>query len=95
MSIRTIHKAQVDINGGFITMPFGARVLSVQLQYNYVTVWYEFDAEQTRKLEHKITAVGTGHPISRYVGEYLTTLQFDGGRLVLHYYLDFVREIPL
>lgn len=71
-----------------VRMPLFARLLCVQLQYGRPTLWalvntWESADEPTPYMQVPVFLVGTGHPVPENA-DYLSTIQLDEGRLVLH-----------
>jgi hypothetical protein len=71
--------------------PRGSKFLSCQLQHNEVVLWYACNPEALM-LWHEVAAVVTGGSIPRgmKLEHYISTIQFDGGSYVKHW---FVREL--
>lgn len=67
------------------------KILTVQVQHDSIMVWAEVDTEMpNRKFE--VAAIGTGWPLDANncvldTHDYLGTLQFMEGHLVLHIYI--------
>lgn len=63
-------------------------MLSINLQGGRPMVWYQADAEGEKKT-FTILAIGTGHPHADHLtrSNYIGTILFMGGRLVLHYFI--------
>ena len=72
-----------------IHMPMGAKLLSVQAQFNCPCLWALVDPEAVTIIE-TIYVFGTGHQISKDEEEltFLGTVQLDGGALVFHVYSE-------
>jgi len=71
-----------------VSMPEGAKILSVQAQNGMPYLWAEVDVEATPK-DRTIEIFGTGHPMRCDMGvsrEYIETFQIRGGQLVFHVY---------
>ncbi len=74
----------IDFQG--VRMPVGAKILTVQPQFNELCLWAEVDAMADME-SRTIRIIGTGH----YVPEtetlkYIGTVQLDGGGFVFHVY---------
>ncbi len=83
--MRTIHKQQLKMSDRQeLTMPAGAKIVHVALQYEEITLWYVFD---TRKVGHPDTRtfliVGTGWDFVEENVEHVGTVITDQG-LVWH-----------
>lgn len=67
------------------------KILTVQVQHDSIMIWAEVDTEMpNRKFE--VAAIGTGWPLDAKncvldTHDYLGTLQFMDGHLVLHIYI--------
>lgn len=67
------------------------KILTVQVQHDSIMIWAEVDTEMpNRKFE--VAAIGTGWPLDAKncvldTHDYLGTLQFMDGHLVLHMYI--------
>lgn len=67
------------------------KILTVQVQHDSIMIWAEIDTEMpNRKFE--VAAIGTGWPLDAKncvldTHDYLGTLQFMDGHLVLHIYI--------
>lgn len=64
-------------------LPSGAKILSVQTQYNTPCVWALVDSTK-QVVEHFFEVVPTGSAPSSPDLEFLGTVQLDGGNLVFH-----------
>lgn len=66
-----------------VEMPLGSRLLTVQEQHGYLTLWAEVDPAQPM-VDHMLMVRGTGHkPPDK--ASYLATVQMTDG-LVWHIY---------
>jgi hypothetical protein len=80
-----IHKYPVNITGDYTVMPMGARILSVQVQYDKVCVWAIIDKRVTVNALRQIVPYGTGIQLPHAnPGTFLGTVQLQDGHLVLH-----------
>ncbi len=79
----TIWKFDVSIDDSFVlSMPMGARPVSVQMQCDKPCLWAIVD--ELRPVEQRrFYIVGTGHDIPRRAA-YVGTFQQHGGMLVWH-----------
>jgi len=67
------------------------KILTVELQYNNVVVYYTNDTNADQEFFSYIMAVETGKEIPYINGKktkYLRTLMFDNGAYVLHFYTN-------
>lgn len=76
-----------------ITVPIGAKFLTVQLQQDHLAIWFECN-EANPKQEVVIAIYGTGNPMPHEPGKYIGTFQLDNGELVFHVY-DLYGNVPL
>jgi len=68
-----------------IEMPLGAKILTVQTQYDKPCIWCEVFSDPLKTAPRTIKIFGTGHPIEdNYPGEYIGTYQIDGGNGIFH-----------
>ena len=63
--MRTIWKYAVD--DGPVSMPSGARILSVQVQRGDLTLWAEVDSDAPAEIR-RFRVYGTGHELPRGLG---------------------------
>lgn len=82
---QTIWKYNVKIDDvQTVAMPEGAKLLSVQVQHNLVTIWAMVDPRNLN-VNRIIQMAGTGHDMSeRIMGDFLGTFQIESGALVFH-----------
>lgn len=79
-----IWKYPVPISDLFtITMPAGAKLLSVQSQHGEPRLWALVDPEAPR-VGRGLRVHGTGHDTLPDLGNYVGTFQIRGGDLVFH-----------
>ena len=88
--MRLIHKYELPLESGSIVIPAGATLLSVQQQDEKPRVWVVVDPT-ARLVNRTIRCLGTGLDATATEaavppGEYIGTVQFHWGRLVLHYF---------
>lgn len=83
-----IHKYPLDFESGLIlTMPAGAKILSVQLQRETMCVWALVDINQ-KDVERQFIICGTGHSLGdNPPGEFIGTVQTMNGALVWHVFV--------
>jgi hypothetical protein len=67
-----------------LLMPKGAKILTIQPQYENLCLWALCDEEEERKESRIIATYETGHPISGTPGEYIGTYQMYGGFGIFH-----------
>lgn len=86
---QTIHKYLLSVNDEqTIFMPYGAKILTVQMQHGYPFLWALVEPVPTHALlPCKILVRGTGHDCPS-VGRYIGTFQMNGGSLVFHVFED-------
>ncbi len=71
-----------DMEG--LTMPKGAKILCLQLQYDEPTLWALVDTEQSEEKRH-FAWCGTGFPLANVDKfSYIGTVQLNGGATVFH-----------
>jgi hypothetical protein len=88
--MRLIHKYELPRESGSIVIPAGATLLSVQQQDEKPQMWALVDPA-ARLVNRVIRCIGTGLDAPEVAaaappGEYIGTVQFHWGRLVLHYF---------
>jgi len=66
-----------------VAMPFGARVLAVQVQGELPRIWADVQPSNTEE-GYRFCVRGTGHPMKGNEGRYIGTFQMHGGALVFH-----------
>lgn len=81
----TIWKYKIPIEDQFVvSMPQGAQILTVQVQYEQPAIWVLVDPKQTEQAR-SFRMSGTGHPMSdAETTNYIGTFQIRGGDLVFH-----------
>lgn len=81
-----IWKTQIDVRRRIeVKVPAGSKWLSVQPQYDDVSLWFECDPAaplETRTL----SLYGTGSDIVGDPGDYIGTFQIEDGNYVFHLY---------
>lgn len=99
MTRKTVYKYPLNFNLAdgetrlMLATPKGSfKPLTIQLQYEVATLWAEVDVPEggwdfQTMISRAVYLVGTGHQIP-WGCEYAGTLQFKGGTLVLHVYVD-------
>ena len=84
---QTIHKFPVLSTPGrwTVTMPVGAKILSVQVQGYDPQMWALVDRRGTTQTEiREFATYGTGHLLPDDPGEFVGTFQRAGGGQVFH-----------
>ena len=82
-----VYKYNIEINDYFdLELPFGAKILKVDVQHGYPQLWALIDPEITVMENHKFRFAGTGHPINENSNQlnFIDTFQMDGGNLIFH-----------
>lgn len=69
-----------------IKMPYGAKVLCVQVQDGTPCLWALVDPT-VESVDHFVNTVGTGHPTNQVAENYVGTYQLQGGALVFHVFI--------
>lgn len=90
--MHSIYKYPLKVCGGQeITLPVGAKILSVQMQNETPCIWALVNTDaRIPKVEQKlIRMIGTGHNIQDpFILEYIGTIQTDGGQFVWHVFIE-------
>lgn len=69
-----------------VRMPFGAKILSVQAQYNVPTLWALVE-ESNMPEAVEVYIVGTGNPCHVSADRFVGTVQTHHGSLVWHVFV--------
>lgn len=86
MKDRKIHKYILQtIDEQLISMPIGAKILTVQVQHKTPCLWVEVDTSKVTKLV-TIYTHGAGHEVHEMASKYIGTYQLQGGTFVFHVY---------
>lgn len=85
MNVQAIWKFQIQIKDTqTVTMPYGAKILCVQLQNGVPCLW-ALCLVKEQPWARTIDIFGTGHLINdMYTRTYIGTVQMEGGALVWH-----------
>lgn len=88
--MKTVYKYDLPMPGTSddtfaITLPAGARPLTVRLQHGEPKLWAVVTPDN-EPLPFTIRVAGTGHPLGPGGHAYLGTVQLGGGDLVFHYF---------
>lgn len=67
-----------------LLMPLGARVLSVQTQFDRPQLWVLLDDTETTHENRTFAICGTGHPAPADTSRFIGTFQLKEGALVFH-----------
>lgn len=67
-----------------LTMPPGAKFLTVQVQHGKCCLWALVDETKKDTDTRRIAIYGTGNPMPDEPGTYIATFQMMGGDLVFH-----------
>jgi hypothetical protein len=83
--MHSIWKYVVNLGATTVSMPIGAKVLTVAMQYESLCVWALVDPLADREVR-RFMVFGTGHPIevpdTRLI--YVGTIQLQGGAFIGH-----------
>ena len=69
----------------FISMPRGAKILTVQFQGGAPTIWAEVDPDERLEVR-RFRIAGTGHPVTVLPKTYIGTCISETSPLVWHVY---------
>lgn len=65
------------------TMPKGAEILTVQIQYGIPQIWALVNPDADLEVRH-LVFYGTGHGCPDNPGKYIGTFQINAGSLIFH-----------
>ena len=85
--MRTIYKYKLEATDEqTIAMPYGAQILSVQVQADIPCIWAMVDTDEETMNYKTIYTYGTGHKLPHDMDQlkYIGTYQLYGGDLVFH-----------
>jgi hypothetical protein len=82
---RVIYKYDFD---HVMILPKGARILSIQYQYDNLVLWAIVDPSSNTE-ERIFLKRATGEPLNGKEGQYITTVQQDDGDLIWHIFEGF------
>ena len=76
--VKVVWKFPLPLQGGStpVVMPWGAQVLTAQLQHDTIMLWAAVDPDQ-RKVTRQFEVVGTGCPFREDDKKYIATVQQD------------------
>ncbi len=87
-----IYKYEIKLDDDqTISLPTGAKILTVQIQGRIPYIWAMFDENLGGLEPRKISVIGTGNPMPE-VGRYIGTFQMLEGMLVWHVFESEVKE---
>ena len=84
--MKTVYKFKVNSENCRVEIPVGAQILSAGAQALDLFVWAIVETDETQWKMVDMTIVGTGHPLPRKLGKFLSTVQMEHG-LVFHVFL--------
>ena len=67
-----------------ISMPLGARIISVDSQREEICIWVLVDTDEKKTMIHRFVVCPTGGDIPETVEYFLGTAQLQNGALVFH-----------
>lgn len=83
--MKSVYKYPVSLDDYFqLDLPYGAEILSVQVQQEEVYLWALIDKKEDLIVTRKFRLAGTGHLISEPNLKFIGTFQSDNGYLVFH-----------
>lgn len=88
---RRIYKYLLDLaNEQTLSLPRGAKVLTVHDQKETLRLWALVDVDESENEDRVIRIIGTGKPVPEDIGrfEYITTVQMCNDDLVWHIFID-------
>jgi hypothetical protein len=73
-----------------VSMPKGAKVLSVQMQFDRITAWALVDNAELVSQPVRFHVIGTGYPLPDYTDawQFIGTVQMLDGSLIFHVFVD-------
>lgn len=78
-----------------VSMPFGAKILSAQIQQDILRVWALCNVDEVMHGPRNFRIFGTGHSIPDNLKlRFLSTVQLCGGGLVFHVFEDGEKSGP-
>lgn len=81
--MNTIWKFPISLGHNKIKMPFGAEILSVDVQADQPCVWALVESDNSPE-PRTVNVYGTGHPMRDLPGRFIGTFMLQGGSLVFH-----------
>ena len=76
-----------------VEMPFGARILHADMQYNTPVIWALVNPQETEMDKRRFLIAETGQEIDYHrISVHISTLLLSGGRYVLHVF-EMLREV--
>ncbi len=67
-----------------LTMPFGSKVLSVEVQHGKICLWALVNPTEIETEDRTFIVYGTGHEVTETNLEFIGTTLMDNGALVWH-----------
>lgn len=68
-----------------LSLPIGAKILTVQLQFGTPFLWAIVDPDETLMEKRTIQIIGTGHfKQDNEIGKYISTFQLYDGEMIFH-----------
>lgn len=88
--MRVIYKYKLKLEDEQkIEMPFGSKLLCVQMQDDVPCLWADVDPDCSATEHRKILIIGTGHKNEALpCATYISTFQMSNGALVFHVFED-------
>jgi len=81
--MKKIYKYEIKIGLYSIEIYQGAKILTVQTQYDTLCIWAIVDTKQPI-VERKIQVIGTGFSLPPALGIYIGTIQLENGAFIGH-----------
>lgn len=76
-----------------VEMPYGARILHVDMQYNTPVLWALVDPQETEADKRRFLIAETGQSIDyQRISGHISTLLLNGGRYAVHVF-EMLREV--
>lgn len=90
--MKSIYKYEVPLSGE-VTVPFGAKLLTVQVQGESIQAWFKVDKDaaddiSVEKDTKQLYIIPTGGEFEDLALKYLTTIQLCAGSVVFHVFED-------
>lgn len=83
--MKKIFKYSIEITDEqTIVLPFGAEILTVQIQHGKPYLWALIETEQSLNEPKIIEVFGTGNPIPEGDRRYINSIQIFNGDLIFH-----------
>lgn len=75
---KAIWKFPIAVPGGVVTMPYGAQILTAQVQGNTIMLWAVVDPAEAVRSTRRFEIVGTGWSFKESDKRYIATVQQNG-----------------